>query len=30
MLLLDPAALVGLAALLTGLSALVWAFRRTP
>jgi len=30
MILLDPAALCGLAALLTGLSALVWSFRRKP
>ena len=30
MLVLDPPALVGLAALITSLSALVWALRRRP
>lgn len=30
MLLLDPFALIGLAALITSLSALVWAVRRKP
>lgn len=30
MLVLDPPALVGLAALITSLSALVWALRRKP